>query len=90
VSYSPREFRFVTNCGDYRTESGRLNIVMWSYAATQQKYEEAMAKLGTSPPGTGHLWIADSKIDRSRDTPADKLGKITWMRFSVEITLPTR
>jgi hypothetical protein len=89
VSYSPREFRFVTNCGDYRTESGRLNIVMWPYTATQQKYEEAMAKLGTSPLGTGRLWITHSKIDHSRDTPVDKLGKITWMRFSVEIKLPT-
>jgi hypothetical protein len=27
VSTSPREFRFVTNCADYRTESDRLAIV---------------------------------------------------------------
>ena len=90
VSYSPREFRFVTNCEDYRTEGGRLSIAMWPYTATQEKWKEALAKLGTSTLGIGRLWITDSKIDHSRDTPAEKLGKITWMRFSVEIRLPSQ
>ena len=49
TSSSPREFQFVTNCADYRTESERLNTVLWPYTATQRKYEEAMAKLGSSP-----------------------------------------
>jgi hypothetical protein len=79
VSWSPREFRFVTNCTDLRTESDRLSIVLWPYYATPQKYEEAMAKLGTSPLGKGRLWITDSRI---------KLDKIEWMKFSVEIVLP--
>jgi hypothetical protein len=87
VSTSPREFRFVTNCNDYRTESERLNIVLWPYTSTPQKYEEASAKLGTSLTGTGRLWITDSKISHSSDTP-EKLGKIQWMAFSLEIRLP--
>jgi hypothetical protein len=37
--------------------------------------------------GTGRLWITDSKISHSSDTP-EKLGKIQWMAFSVEIRLP--
>ena len=83
---SPREFRFVTNCADYRAEFERLNIVLWP--PTPEKYEEASAKLGTSPLGKGRLWITDSKISHSGDTPDEKLGKIEWMTFSVEITLP--
>ena len=90
VRASPREFRFVTNCTDYRTESDRLSIVLWPYTATPQKYEEALARLGTSPVGKGRLWITDSRISHSGDTPNEKLGKIEWMKFSVEIKLPRR
>jgi hypothetical protein len=88
VYASPREFRFVTNCTDYQTEFERLYIVLWPYTATPQKYEEASAKLGTSLLGKGRLWITDSKISHAGDTPDEKLGKIEWMRFSVEIELP--
>ncbi|MGD0869758.1 MAG: hypothetical protein ABSB88_09425 [Bryobacteraceae bacterium] len=55
---------------------------------TPEKYEEALAKLGTSLLGKGRLWITDAKISHSGDTPDEKLGKIEWMTFSVEITLP--
>src|SRR5215831_17389790 len=58
------------------------------YTATKQKYEEAFDKLGTSAAGKGRLWITDSKISHSRDTPDEKLGRIEWMKFTVEITLP--
>ena len=88
TSDSPREFRFVTNCTDYQTESERLNIVLWPYTAAPQAYEEALAKLVISLLGNGRLWIADSRISHSGDTPDEKLGKIEWMTFSVEIKLP--
>jgi len=88
VATSPREFRFVTNCTDYRTEYDRLLIVLGSTPATPQKYEEAIAKLGTSARGKGRLWITDSRISHSDDTTVEKLGKIQSMRFSVEILLP--
>ncbi len=88
VADSPREFSFVTNCVDYRTESGRLNIVLWPYTATQREYDEALAQLGSSPLGKGRLWITDSKISHAGDTPDNRLGKIEWMKFSVEIRLP--
>jgi hypothetical protein len=87
VSASPRAFRFVTNCTDYRTEFERLNIVLWG-DAVPGKYEEALAKLGTSPLGTGRLWITDSKVSHADDTDDNKLGKIEWMTFTVEILLP--
>ena len=87
VSTSPREFEFVTNCTDERVEAGRLSIVMWPYTATQEKYEEAMAKLGTSPLGHGRMWITGSTISHKDDTANEKLGKIERMTFSVEITL---
>lgn len=85
MSASPREFRFVTNCSDYQTESARLNIVLWPYTATPDKEKEALAKLGTSPVGKGRLWITDSKVSHSTDTADEKLGRIEWMSFSVEI-----
>ena len=88
VSASPREFRFVTNCADYRTESDRLDIVLWPYTATKEKADDALAKLGTSPLGKGRLWITDSKVSHEHDTPDNKRGKIEWMTFTVEITLP--
>ena len=90
VATSPREFDFVTTCADYRRESERLTIVLWPYAASPQKYEAALAKLGSSPLGKGRLWITDSKISHADDTPDEKPGKIQWMRFSVEIRLPRR
>ncbi len=86
VTTSPRQFRFVTNCADYRTEFARLTTVMWP--PTPEKFEEAVAKLGSSPLGTGRLWITDSKVSHSGDTADNNLGQIEWMSFSVEIRLP--
>lgn len=88
VSTSPREFDFVTNCADFRAESERLNIVMWPYSATKEKYEEALAKLGSSPVGKGRLWITDSKVSHAHNSEEDKSGRIEWMSFAVEIRLP--
>ncbi len=90
VAGSPREFNFVTNCKDYQTEADLLQIVLWSYSVTEQKYEEAMDKLGKSPQGKGRLWITASKISHEDDTPESKLGKIEWMTFTAEIVLPRR
>jgi hypothetical protein len=88
VATSPREFRFVTNCADYRTEYGRLLIVLGSTPVPQQKYDEAMAGLRTLAQGKGRLWITNSRISHSDDTAEQRLGKIQWMKFSVEILLP--
>jgi hypothetical protein len=78
VATSPREFQFVTNCAHYQAEYERVSIALGSIAATPQKYEEAVAKLGSSPTATGRFWITDSRI---------QAGKIEWMKFSVEIRL---
>jgi hypothetical protein len=52
------------------------------------KAEWEVSSLGTSRLGTGRLWITNSKITHADDTSEDQLGKIEWMKFSVEITLP--
>jgi hypothetical protein len=88
VADASREFKFVTNCSDYRTEMARLQVVMWPASGTEQQYREAMATLGTSPLGKGRLWITDSKVTHADDTADDRGGKIEWMKFSVEIRLP--
>lgn len=90
VSSSPREFLFVTNCKDERIKFQRMSIALGSTPATPREYEEALAKLGTSALGKGRLWITDSRISHASDTPDDKLGKIAWMKFTVEILLPRR
>lgn len=90
VTASPREFSFVTNCGDYRTEFSRLSLVLWPYTGTEKQVEEAQAKLGTSPLGKGRLWITDSKTSHAGDTAHESLGKIECLRFSVEIQLPRK
>jgi hypothetical protein len=88
VDTSPRTFYFVTNCGDYRTESERLNIVLWGYTHTEEEYKQAVAELGSSPLGTGRFWITASKVTHALDTSDNRAGKIEWMQFAVEIKLP--
>jgi hypothetical protein len=89
VALSPREFSFVTNCRDYRTEFERLYIVTWPSSAPDG-YEDALLKLGTSPQGKGRLWITDSRISHTADTPQTSSGAIEWMKFDVEISLPAK
>ena len=55
---------------------------------SEKKYNEALAKLGTSPSGSGRLWITNSKISHANDTSDNELGMIRWMKFTVEIKLP--
>ena len=86
--WAPRHFDFVTNCADLQIESQRLEIVPWGYTRTQEQYDEALAKLGTSPLGHGRLWITDFSISHADDTGENHSGKIEWMKFSVEIKLP--
>ncbi len=90
VAASPREFAFVTNCADQQAETKRLWIVLGVKDGTESEQKEATEKLGTSPMGNGRLWITDSRISHSADTRDDKLGRIEWMRFTVEIRLPAK
>jgi len=90
AGYGAREFRFVTNCADYKIESERLSTVLWGYTSTQQQYDEAMAKLGSLARGKGRLWMTDSRISHSEDTAEDKKGFFEWMAFTVEILLPAK
>lgn len=90
VSDSPREFYFVTNCEDNDRESRKHEIVLWPNGRTLQEQKKAIAELGSSPLGTGRLWITDSRISHANDTPDNKLGNIEWMRFAVEIRLPLK
>ncbi len=84
IAYSPREFAFVTNCADYRKEAARVNIVLWPYTASQKEYEDAAAKLGSSPQGKARMWITGSETGHT----AGKPDRIEWLAFRVEIRLP--
>lgn len=89
VQISPRDFNFVLNCDDYKTEYERVERVLWPGNYSKKEVDDALAKLGSIPHGTGRLWIRDSKY-----TPGDKtsdpvkLGEIHWIKFEVEIKFP--
>jgi hypothetical protein len=89
VRASPREFRFVLNCADFKTERKRVELAIYPSTASKQEVDEAMAKLGSTPLGTGRLWIKDYRITpgQKSDTGVD-LGVIHWIKFKVEIKFP--
>jgi hypothetical protein len=89
VGASPRDFKFVLNCVDLKAEWERVNRVLQPLDYSKSEVEEARAKLGSSPAGTGRLWIEDYKITPGeRSSPGVDLGKIRWIRFKVQINLP--
>jgi hypothetical protein len=79
VQVSPREFRFAMNCADYE----RL------YALPEKDAEQYSAQLGSLAKGRGRLWITDSKLTHSHGRVNEVKGTILWMKFSVEIKLPS-
>jgi len=89
VRYSPREFSFVLNCADNQRESKRVDLTIYPSSASEQETDKALAKLGSSPLGTGRLWILDYKITPGHKSGADEdLGAIHWIKFKVEIKFP--
>jgi len=89
IRISPRDFNFVLNCDDYKAEYARVERVLWPGTYPKEEVDDALAKLGKIPHGTGRFWIKDSKY-----TPGDKsaipvkLGAIHWIKFEVETKLP--
>lgn len=86
MKFSPREFKFVLNCSDYKAEKERVEKILWPANYSSEEVEEALEKLGIVPQGNGLLWIRDYKISPAPKTVGDKnLGQIDWIRFDVEI-----
>ncbi len=91
VAFSPREFSFVLNCDDYKIERQRVDRVLWPYTYSKDDVDDSLAKLGTSPHGTGRLWIRDSKYTSGdKTTNPVKPGEIHWIKFEVEIKFPAK
>lgn len=89
VRISPREFSFVLNCADLKAERQRVDRVLWPYTFSKEEVDEAMAKLGSSPLGTGKLWIRRYRITPGKKTETGvNLGAIHWIKFKVEIKFP--
>jgi hypothetical protein len=89
VRDSPHEFNFVLNCADFKTERGRLDVVLESYSHSQQQVDDARAKLGSSPLGKGRLWIEKYRITPGRKSTAGvELGVIHWIKFKVQLEFP--
>src|SRR5947209_17115239 len=86
VRTSPREFSFVLNCADFKTERERLERVLWPYTYSKKDVDEALAKLGSSPVGKGRLWIENYRITPGQKSAAGvDPGVIRWIRFKVKI-----
>jgi hypothetical protein len=88
VQTSPREFSFVTSCAEYRSASALLQIALGP--ESRSKFEEAAARLDALPAGRGRVWITDSRVTHSHDNIVAVNGAIEWMKFSVEIKLPSQ
>ncbi len=89
VRASPREFSFVLNCADAKSEQGRLDVVLWPYSYLPRQVDEALAKLGSSPLGKGRLWIEKYRITPGRKSTAGvELGVIHWIKFKVQLEFP--
>jgi hypothetical protein len=78
VRTSPREFRFPTNCADFK----RL------YDLSETDAEKYFAERDSLAKGEGRLWITDSRVTHSHGTVGPENGAVEWMKFSVEIKLP--
>ena len=86
---SAREFQFVLNCADFKTESRRVDLAIYPSTASKQEVDDAIAKLGSSPLGKGRLWIKRYRITPGRKSEAGvDLGAIHWIKFKVEIKIP--
>lgn len=86
VAMSPREVFFVTTCEDYKSESRRVETVLWPGSHTKTEVDEALAKLGTSRLGRVSLTIVESKVSRAEhDINGKNYGKIDWLKFNVDI-----
>jgi hypothetical protein len=81
VEWSPREFQFVLNVADCKTEGTRVERVLWPANYTDKEVSDAEAKLGTSPTAKGTFTILDSRISSK---------KIDWVKFEVAITFPAK
>ncbi len=89
VAMSPRDFKFVLNCDDYKAERQRVERVLWPANFRKEEVEAALVKLGSIRHGTGSLWIKDSKYTPGeKSTDPVKLGEIHWIKFEVEIKFP--
>jgi hypothetical protein len=76
VTTSPREFRFVTNCADDRTEYERLMIVLGSTRVTPQKYDEAWPHSGPWLWGRVAFGLRIPKSVMPRIRPTRSLAKL--------------
>jgi hypothetical protein len=79
VRTSPREFRFPTNCADYK------RLYDLSESADADKY---FANLTLLAKGQGRLWITDFRITPSQRSSPPGNGVVQWIKFSAEIKLP--
>jgi len=79
VEDSTREFRFTTNCADFNS--------LFNLSETDAgKY---LAELQSLAKGHGRLWITDSKVSHSHGNISPENGAVEWIKFSVEIKLPS-
>jgi hypothetical protein len=89
VAMSPREFQFVLTDTDCRTESQRIERLLWPYNYPDKEVKDAQEKLGASPQAQGRLTVLDSKTSSGGYVVEGKdLGTVDWLKFAVEIRFP--
>ena len=82
----PRTFQFVTNCPAFLAELERVHHVLWPGTVGPEQLEASRDRLGKDADGSGHLEILDSKVT----DPGTDVGEIEWIKFRVDLELPTQ
>ncbi len=86
ITFGPRDFHFVTSGADYRSAAEAVRKLLWPAGLPERELEEARRDLDGVRRATGRLVILDSRLGgMAQGDP----GRIEWIRFEVEVCLPT-
>jgi hypothetical protein len=85
VSIKERTFSFVLNREGYEAASAAVQKLLWPHGHSEHELAEAQRLLDSVRKGTGKLVILDSKVREPENGP----GVIEWLRFQVELCIPS-
>jgi hypothetical protein len=85
VSRTPREFYFALTCADYKRMAAQVKRMLWPDSGPVARQDGP----SSIPTGKGQFKILEHKIGPAPKTVEGRnLGRIEWLKFDVEITLP--
>ena len=86
LSWTPREFAFVTDAPAYESAMEALDVLLWSGNHTPADVSQAETTLQDVLTYPGRFWIEDGATTEPGDTSPE--GDIDWIRFRAELCVP--